>query len=449
MRDILVTSIVIVMALMALKRPWIGVMLWAWVSLMNPHRYTYGFALNMPIAAMAVAATIIGLLATHERQSPFRGAPVGILAALVVWITVSWLMGIDPVDDYQQWSKVMKIYFMTFVALALLKTKHDIMAFAWVVAGSLAILGAKGGLFTILNGGSYRVWGPPGSFIEDNNEFALALIMTIPLLHFIQSQCSGKWLRLALSISILLCAASAFGSQSRGGLLAITAMGGMFWWRSSRKGLAALMILVVLVGILPIMPEAWWNRMDTISEYEQDGSAMGRLNAWHAAWEVAMHYPFGAGMSYQHPFLFQIYLGTSNARAAHSIYFQVLGNHGFIGLFIFLTLWITTYRWAGWLRANAANIPQANWAAQLGGMIQVSLVGYAVGGAFLSLAYFDLPYYLMVMTVITRQWVEKRAWEHEPPMPFLEYTGLGRRKSSTTVDLAPGGPSRSLDADRR
>jgi hypothetical protein len=47
-------------------------------------------------------------------------------------------------------------------------------------------------------------------------------------------------------------------------------------------------------------------------------------------------------------------------------------------------------------------------------MCQVSLLGYAVGGAFLSLSYFDLPYDVMVLVVLTRAWVTSKAWEHEP-----------------------------------
>jgi hypothetical protein len=40
-------------------------------------------------------------------------------------------------------------------------------------------------------------------------------------------------------------------------------------------------------------------------------------------------------------------------------------------------------------------------------MIQVSLVGYFVGGAFLSLAYYDVPYNLLVALVLTRVLIEK------------------------------------------
>ncbi len=440
MRDILITIIVTVATFMALKRPWIGVMLWTWLSLMSPHRLAWGFAYDAPLAAVAAGVTLIGLLLTKERQSPFQGTPVFIFALFAVWVTVSWLHGLDVGGDYLQWSKVMKIYLMTFVALMLLQNKHHIMAFAWVTAGSLAFFGLKGGVFTILNGGGYRVWGPAGSFIEDNNELALALIMTIPLLHFLQLQATNLKVRHGLSAVMLLCAAASLGSYSRGGLLAITAMGVMFWLRSRRKAPMAVLIGIVLLAVLPMMPAEWWERMGSIGEYETDNSSQGRLYSWGVAWAVALHYWTGAGMSYQIPALFVIYgTGADTVIAAHSIYFQVLGNHGFIGLFLYIAMWISTYLCAGWLRTHARSIPEAKWAADLGTMVQVSLVGYAVGGAFLSMSYFDLPYDMMVLVVLARKWVVTRGWEREPQMPFLEYAGLRKPKRDTVPTVAGTG----------
>jgi putative inorganic carbon (hco3(-)) transporter len=450
MRDFLIILIAVVGSLYAVKRPWIGVMLWTWLSIMNPHRYSWGMASTMPLAAMAAAGTLLGVLLMRDKTSPFKGGPVLMLALFVAWVTISWLMGMDPAADYGQWVKVMKIDFMIFVALALLSTKQHIFALAWVAAGSLALLGAKGGLFTVLTGGNHLVWGPPGTFIEGNNELALALSITIPLLRFLQLQLTSKLGRHAMTVTMVLCAASALGSHSRGGLLALSAMALMMWWRGRSRLLGGIVMLVAGIALVGLMPDEWTTRMNTIETYDQDRSAMGRIAAWWMAWNVAWSYPFGVGFNASRPELFLNFspygleFGTP---VAHSIYFQILGHHGFIGLLLFIAVWVSTYWMAGGLRVEAAKIAQARWASDLGAMCQVSLVGYAVGGAFLSLAYFDLPYNVLVLVVLTRVWVSTRAWEREPAPASVwgvRIPGLGQAAAPSKSDAirAPVGKIR-------
>jgi hypothetical protein len=111
---------------------------------------------------------------------------------------------------------------------------------------------------------------------------------------------------------------------------------------------------------------------------------------------------------------------------------MVLGEHGFIGLFLFLVLWLLAWRSAGQLRVEAAKIPQARWLATLGAMAQVSIAGYAVGGAFLSLAYFDLPYNILVLIVVGRRWLDSRAWIEEDH-PKSETQSKRLRQPETTA----------------
>jgi probable O-glycosylation ligase (exosortase A-associated) len=427
MRDIVVVGIVIIGALLALRRPWIGVMLWTWVSLLNPHRYCFGFAYDFPVAAVAAGSTIVGFLLTRDKHSPFSSAPPVLLALFIVWITISWRMGLSPQDDYHQWNKVMKILVMVVLSVALLRTKEQIFAYAWVVGGSLALIGIKGGLFTVAHGGSHRVWGPSGSFIEENNSLALALVMTIPLLRFCQMQLKSKWGSRLMVLSMVLVAASALGSHSRGGLLAIAAMAVMLWWRGRSRLLGGIAILTVGLTLVAFMPDEWGIRMATIETYDEDRSAMGRISAWWVAWRLAFDYPFGVGFDAARPELFAKYspypeLGTP---VAHSIYFQILGHHGFVGLALFISIWVASWTVASSIRKQAVGIPQCKWCADLAGMAQVSLFGYAVGGAFLSLGYFDLPYNVMAMVVLTKAWMLRRGWETDPaqslkwPIPGL------------------------------
>lgn len=412
MRDILLVSIVLAGCVAALKRPWIGVMLWTWLSILNPHRYTYGFAYSAPLAAMTVGCVVLGLFMTRERESPFKGSPVTWLVIFMVWMTLSWLLGMHVESDYEQWKKVMKIDGMIIVSLMLLHSRLHIMGLMWVCAGSLLFLGVKGGLFTVLNGGNYRVWGPPGSYIEGNNEIALALVMAIPLVRLLQLQMQDWRLRLGMTVAMLLCAAAALGSHSRGALLAIAAMVITLWWRGRDKFRMGFLLLAATVPLVAFMPDEWTARMSTIKTYEEDESAMGRINAWWVAWNLALRYPLGVGFDPATPDVFARFAPFPNQiHAAHSIYFQILGNHGFIGLAMFLALWVATWRSAGWLRTQKNLLPETRWTADMGAMCQVALAGYAVGGAFLSLAYFDLPYNIMVLVVLTRAWVQKQAWK--------------------------------------
>jgi putative inorganic carbon (HCO3(-)) transporter len=415
LRDILVVSIVIAGCLAALQRPWIGVMLWTWLSVMSPHRYTWSFAYELPLAAYAAAATLLGLLFTRDRESPFKSPVVVLFLVFTGWATLSWLFGFDPQGDYGRWNRMFKINVMILVALALLRTKQHIFALAWVVTLSLALIGVKGGVFTLASGGTFRVWGPSGSFIHDNNALALALLMTIPLMRFLQLQLANRWARWAMTASMVLVAAAVLGSHSRGALLGITAMALFLWWRGRSRFLGGVVLVVAAASLLSFMPETWSDRMTTISTYEQDSSAMGRIDAWWVSWNIAQTHIAGAGFNMATPWIFAQYCPTPDAvpRAPHSIYFEVMGNHGFIGLALFLSIWLVTWRTAAKLGREATGVPQAKWCGEMADMCQVALVGYAVGGAFLNLSYFDLPYNVMMLVVLTRGWLKARGWERE------------------------------------
>lgn len=445
MRDIALMSVILVLAAVALRRPWIGVLLWLWVSLMNPHRYTYGFAYDAPVAMIAALATLLGLLFTRERESPFKGPAVTLFVIFTAWVTLTWLAGRDPWEQLPQWEKIVKVNLMVLVCLALFRTKEQIFCLAWVLTMSIGLLSIKGGAFTLVNAGNYRVWGPPGSWVEGNNEFAVATIMVIPLLRFLQLQVTQRWLSWMLLGGMALCAASALGSHSRGALLALVAMTIVIWWRGNNRLRDGVVLGVVAALALAAMPEHWIQRMETIETYGEDASALGRFSAWWVSWNLALSHPLGIGLSITYPPIFEQYspyglrFGTP---VAHSIWFQVLGHHGFIGLALFTGIWVATWFGADGLRRHARHRPEHRWVGDLGGMAQVSIAGYAVGGAFLQLAYYDFPYYVMVLVALARMWVLREAWRTEPTRGgvWRNLIGLGAASPSSPSGSAGAGP---------
>lgn len=380
---------------------------------MTPHSLAYGFSQSFPVAATVAGATFIGLLITKERRNPFISAPVTWLALFMAWMCITYLFSYNVEGSTEMLKKVLKIDVMLLVTLALLNTRKHINTFVWIIVVSLGFYGVKGGIFTLTTGGSYRVWGP-GGFIGGNNEIALALIITIPFMYYLNLITTNKWVKRGLVAAMLLSAAAALGSQSRGAFLAIAAMSVYMWLKSPKKILFGSAMLVAGIALLIFMPDEWGMRMNTIKNYEEDGSAMGRINAWWMAYNLAKVHITGGGFDIYTPEIFAIYAPDPlDIHAAHSIFFQVLGEHGFIGLFLFLGIWWATWRNAAWLIKHGSESRETLWCKYLGAMCQVSLLGYAAGGAFLSLAYFDLPYNAMVMVVLARNWLERKAWLHE------------------------------------
>jgi probable O-glycosylation ligase (exosortase A-associated) len=398
-------------------RPTIGVFLWIWVSVMSPHRLTWGFAYDIRWGYYIAVATLAGLLISRvPKRLPVTPVTI-VLALFVLWMNVTTFFAIDIALSLEMWKQVIKIMLMVFVALYLLHSKQHVQVLIWILAGSVAFYGIKGGLFTLHVGGEYRVFGPEGSFIEENNALALATIMTIPLLYYLFLQDIKHWVRWGLLAAMVrwgllaamvICGFSALGSQSRGGFLAIAAMLAFLWSKSRAKVVTGLVLILLVPLAIGFMPDKWADRMWTIQDYEQDGSAMGRINAWWTAFNVAEDRFVGGGFEMASPSLFARYApNPTDIHAAHSIYFQVLGEHGFLGLALFLMLWILVWRDASWIIRQSRSRKELQWASDLARMIQVSLVGYFVGGAFLSLAYYDVPYNLVVALVLTRVLIEK------------------------------------------
>ncbi len=436
MRDIPIIISIVLIALIGLRRPWIGLLGWTWISLMNVHKLGWRVG-SLPLAALMAGCTLLGLIMTRDKRSPFQGAAPAVLLMFMLWMCVTYPMAFYPSDSYDMWNKVMKIDMMILVAIMLIRDRAQIVALTWVLVFSLGFYGVKGGIFTILTGGSFRVWGPEGTFIEGNNEIALAFIITIPLIRFLQTQLpatTGKIFRHAFTASMVLCAVAAIGTHSRGALLAIVAMALALWWRSPNKIVGGIVLVVVGFGVAALMPSEWSSRMNTIETYDQDASAMGRINAWWMAWNLAKANLFGGGFQVYTAQIFQLYApDPTDVHAAHSIYFQVLGEHGFIGLFLFLLVWYCVWRDCNWLRKHGAAHPESRWVVSLSAMCQVSLIGYLVGGAFLSLAYFDLPYNLLVLSVAAKRWVMAKGWEHEPkPDEKSRMAKIGRTLGVTT-----------------
>lgn len=440
MRDLLVAGIIFGFLPFVFRRPWIGILLWTWLAYMNPHRQTWGFAFDFPFSMVVGLVTISAFLFSKDKKEMLWTRETVLLLIFVVWMFTTTVFSLYPDEAWLQWNKVWKIQLMIFLIAMIIKDRQQLHWMIWVIAASLGYYGVKGGIFTISTGGAYRVWGPEGTFIGGNNEIALALVMVIPLIRYLHLQAERQWVRLGLASAMVLSGVSAIGSQSRGALLAMVAMGFFLWIKSRNKVVTGVYLAVSIVILAVVMPQSWYDRMNTIETYQEDASALGRINAWHTAFNVATSRITGGGFEMFQVQTFRQYAPDPfRVHDAHSIYFEVMGEQGFIGFVLFMSFGLLTWIRAQQIIRQYKHDPGKKWAADLAAMVQVSLVGYAAGGAFLGLAYFDLPYHLMIIVLLAAKFSgalgNKPAFAAHPaaggapphPSSRFDQGGAGRR----------------------
>ena len=442
LKSLLIAVVVFSSLPITLFRVHIGVLTWSWLGYMNPHRLTYGFAYSFPWSQLVALATLIGLLFSKEpKRFPLNAVSI-VWILLLLWFVVTTIFALYPDDAQEQLSKIIKIQLITFITVLVMTSRERVDLLIWVIVLSLGYYTVKGGVFTVMTGGSFRVWGPSGSFIEDNNHLACATLMLLPLMRYLMTITSNRWIRRALLFSILSSAASAAGSHSRGALLAGLCMSLFLLMKSKQKLRVGVALLIFLPALGVFMPRHYWERMATIFQEDEEtgqreGSAQGRLDVWQLTFYLANDRLLGGGLNiWGHQELAERYPPEGDEiRAAHSIYFAVLGEHGWVGLGLFLLLWFNTWRMCNWIIRQARGIEELAWADSLARNIQISLVAYGSGGAFLSLAYFDLPYHLMAIVVIAQDLVRRH-------VEALSHASTGApRHQSTAAPVAEPVPA--------
>jgi putative inorganic carbon (HCO3(-)) transporter len=372
---------------------------------MNPHRLSWGYAYSLRVALIIGVVTTLSWLLSRERKLPPSTGATWLLGALIVWVTVSTCFAIVPDSAFEKWQEVIKILGMTMVAICIVNSKERILQLTWVVAISIGIYGIKGGIFGIATGGTYRVWGPPQSFIEDNNSLGLALIMILPLFHFLSTQVSSRLVRWGLVASMGPIIVAVLCTYSRGDFLALAVVLVAFWVKLKRRFVTGTIAVATLIAALSFLPDSWYDRMYTIDQYEQDESAQGRLNSWLFALRLASDRPLTGGgfRVVDDPALYFHYVPNADVvHNFHSIYFEVLGEHGYVGLILFLSLIVVSLGTAQWIIRNARAHPDLEWARLLASAVQVSIVGYCAAGTFLNLGFYDLFYALVAMLIATK-----------------------------------------------
>lgn len=415
MRDIAIFLLLTSMLPLAMARPFVGVLLWSWVSFMYPHRIAWGFATDMPWGMFIVMATAIGCFIASEPKRFPPGPTAKLIVAFLLLTAITSLLAVAQSPDmYARWSQVFKIFGMLLLTLSLLTSRVRIQALIWMIVISVGYYGIKGGGFALTTGGAYRVWGPPGTLINDNNNIAVAMLTVLPLMNYLRLQTSDWRLRIGISGVIVLTTFSVVGSQSRGALLGLVAAAGFLWTKTSNKIVSGFMLLMLLGTVAAFMPQSWYERMGTIQTYSaSDDIVNNRLFLWETGWKLALARPL-TGVGFYGTYdsaVVERYVPGAIARSLHSIWFETLAEHGFPTFFVWLALPIVAWINARRIIKTANGITDLQWAVDLARMGQVSIITFLVAGTFLPLMYYDVYFTILIAIAATRILVDRRIAE--------------------------------------
>jgi probable O-glycosylation ligase (exosortase A-associated) len=396
-----------------LSGPFWGILMWYWIALMNPERAIWNSVfLAVPYSYIVAVATLLSwLLSQREPKFPPFNKTSVLLVALAFWVSITSIFGTGPpADIYFNWQLAEKMLLMTFVAYALTTTRSRLDQLILVCTLSIAFWGIKGGLFSLRTGGRFQVYGPTGTMTGDNNDLGVALTMILPMMFYLWGRYRQPFLKWPILAMIGLTFLGDIFTYSRGALVALLAMAGMLWWRSQQKLAMAALVAVAALGMWSFAPPEWFARMGTIDTFQQDTSAETRLYLWRLSWAMALKRPItGAGFHWSFdPRSVNRMLSDSGLpplwrpRAPHSNWFQMLGDHGFVGLAIFIAILISTALDARWLVQRSRGDPDLAWANTLGRVIEASLIGYCAGGSFATQAMYDGFYAVVIIAAAAR-----------------------------------------------
>ena len=435
MRDLLVMAIVMLSLPLTLRRPFVGLLVFSWLAYMRPQDLCWGFARTLRLSFFVSIVMLFGWWANEQGKRRFtRWEPRTVMMmVLMVLIAISYAQA-KLQDEYtnKYFFEYLKIVVVALFTVGQCDSKQRLRAMFWVIAISLGFFGVKSGLWGLVTGGGSQILRGPGGMLEDNNDFALALVMNIPLLWYMGlSAVDRPWLKKATRIAIVLTAITVLLTHSRGAFLAMTTSALVIAWRSG-KLLRAGGALVVLGLLFPLLaPQSVLERLGTIGDTKESSTA-ARLNSWGTAFNMIRDNPvWGVGMRNFQPRYREYSIvplpPEAKTYVAHNSYLQIWAESGTLAFVAYLAILASIFLTCWRLQRISRRRPDLWWVGNYARMMEVTTVAFMVGAFFLNRGHFDLIYHWIVLVTALAALGLHAAYRQQEPAAVPARGGRGHR----------------------
>ncbi|MDB5667507.1 MAG: putative O-glycosylation ligase, exosortase system-associated [Alphaproteobacteria bacterium] len=429
MRDLGLLAFIAAIAALGLKRPFLWVLLYAYVDIIAPQRLGFSFLAGIPnLSLIAAALAIGGWLLTDAGKGFSVSSRQMLMFALLAYAGITTINADVPLDAWAKWDWAWKaVFFAIFLPFAL-RTKLRIEAYLLTMLLCAAALIVSGAIKTALGGGGY---GSLVLLLDDNSglyegsTISTVAIAIIPLVIWFAKHGTifpPDWRVRAFCYALCLaCLLIPIGTQARTGLVCIAALF-LFMLRDSRRRILYLAGAGFLaLAAVPVLPASYTSRMTTIQEYQADQSAGTRIAVWGWTLEYVKARPFGGGFEAYRQNRIQFDTVSQqgdgamtsvsantvqdSGRAWHSAYFEMLGEQGFPGLALWLLIHAIGLIRMERLRRRYRGNDERPWIAPLATALQNFQLTYLVGALFVGIAFQPFVWMILGVQVAFDRWV--------------------------------------------
>ncbi len=412
LRSLLMLAVYLSFLGLGAQAPFIATLGYVWVDTFQPQYIAYILLNQIPVAMIMGLAAFGSYFLMDRRHAPPPSTITIMMACLVVWVTMTLIWAQAPEAAWTKWDWAFKtLLFSTFIPFAI-RSRVQIEAFVQVYVFSLAANFVPFGVKTLISGGGYGmnlglVSGNAG--LAEGGQLSTICLMMVPLCVFLSANArlTPQWkiVRLGYLGIAGLAIVTAIGTYERSALIGLAALGAFMWVQSKNKFMMTLACLAVAAGIAFATGEKFLQRMSTIGSYQSESSAAHRVLVWKWTLEFVATHPLGGGFdSYR---INHIEIPASDghpatiafAKAFHSSYFEMLGEHGYPGFVLFIAITIGTMsklrKVVKWSRSH----PDVKWTGDLASAVISGMTVFLTSGAFVGLAFQPMFWYFVALGV--------------------------------------------------
>lgn len=409
MQELALLSVTLTFIALGVLSPFVLSLGYVWVDTLLPHRLSYSILASLPLAFI-MGASAVGFYLVADRRSPPRISLLHVLIlVLAVWITLTSSWAILPDAAWSKWNTSFKtllfVMFMPFVFRTRVQVEAFVLVFLFSAAGHLLPWGLK----TLLSGGGYELslglMDVNTTMLAESSAVSAVTIMFIPILVWMRNHSLLiPWPRIrtwGAAGMIVVFLIGNIGTFARTGLVALAVLGCGMFLKTKRKGLFIFIALIMAGVAFNFMSDRWSARISTINDYQTESSALVRLLVWKWTLEFATTHPFGGGFNAYFTNVLNVGVGPDGetlyqrGRAYHNIYMAALGEHGYPGLALYLTILVVSLVSMQRSIRLAKGRPDLVWAADLCRATQIALLVQMACGNFV-----DISFNILVWDVI-------------------------------------------------